>query len=78
MDIIKLNNKPIELTTEFVDNILALLKEAHDKMDNYNASKNEPLAWHSCYWCNGTGYDGNGLDHDEDCILVKIRKVIDV
>ena len=65
----------------------ALLKEAHDKMDDYNAGNN--IGLHNpaskqdpyCIWCAGwppsiTGYDGNGLRHTEDCILVRIRKVL--
>lgn len=50
-----------------------LLKEAHDKMDDDNVK----IALGSyCRWCKGAGYDSQGLIHEDDCILVKIRHVI--
>lgn len=61
-----------------------LLKEAHDKMDEANPATYIDdnniigmLVAH-CHFCNETGYDAQGLKHEEDCILVRIRKVVSV
>ena len=56
-----------------------LLKEAHDQMDDMNTHPDTLLSMAQlprCNWCRGEGYDANGMKHDEDCILVKIRHVI--
>jgi hypothetical protein len=50
--------------------VTAALQRAHDVLDDTNAA-NDATAY--CLWCNGKGYDGTGLKHDDDCILVQIR-----
>lgn len=52
-----------------------LLKKAHDLMDDDNVRV--ALSAY-CRWCEFKGYDSNGLKHSDDCILVKIRKEIEV
>lgn len=49
-----------------------LLQLAHDKMDEFN--NQNPLGFPGCLFCGLDGYDGNGLLHTDDCILVQIRK----
>ena len=79
-ELIELNNQPIklpiEITTEFVDNILFLLKEAHDLMDDLNARHQDNRFFPWCNFCHCQSYDSTGLIHEDDCILVKIRHVI--
>lgn len=77
VDLVKLNSEPIELTTGFLDDILQLLKQAHDEMDDINAH-GIPSRDLGCVFCSGTGYSSTRLIHSDDCILVKIRKVINV
>ena len=57
-----------------------LLKEAHDKMDDFNARQPvQSLVFpYGCEWCGVSGHDAQGLKHRDDCILVKIRHVIHV
>lgn len=58
------------------DEILPLLKEAHDKMDDFNVTHNkeDTVGW--CRWCISEGYDGQGLLHTDNCVLIRIRKVL--
>lgn len=58
------------------ENWKKLLEEAHDKMDDLNAAHQEMRLFAWCNFCHESGYDANGLIHDEDCILVKIRKIL--
>ena len=60
-------------TEHLLNDLEELLQNAHDNMDGYNnrhLSKTSP----NCKFCSGEGYDGNGLIHSEDCILVRIRQ----
>lgn len=53
-----------------------LLKEAHDLLDDENAGENAHYRdgkLPKCIWCETVGYDGTGMKHSEDCILVRIR-----
>ena len=56
----------------------ALLKEAHDKMDDMNAELDTSVELPAprCKFCLETGYNANGLIHTEDCIIQKIRRVL--
>lgn len=56
--------------------IYPILKRAHDTMDDMNVSidKDEPL----CRFCWSYEHNGTGIIHTDDCILVAIRKVVDV
>lgn len=50
-----------------------LLQLAHDKMDDMNAGYEQTHL--DCFWCSSPGsYDGQGLRHADDCVLVLIRK----
>lgn len=49
------------------------LQSAHDRMDNVNASTTRA----ECVWCRAEGYDGDGLKHTEDCIIVVCRAALD-
>lgn len=56
--------------------LLELLGEIHEKLDDTNArfgSINNGF----CLWCSSMVYDGKeGIIHDLDCIIRKIRRVI--
>lgn len=54
--------------------ILEILKLAHDKMDEDNTK----IALGSyCRWCLGTyGYNEHGIHHEDDCVLVRIRRLV--
>lgn len=54
--------------------VLAVLQLAHDKMD----ARNQDLtSGNHCLWCKGPwGYDGNGIRHEEDCVLMRIRRLV--
>jgi hypothetical protein len=56
------------------DGLEALLKEAHDAMDDLNADDDAHVV--GCGWCQSFGYDGDGLNHKDDCILVRIRQAL--
>lgn len=48
------------------------LKRAHDLMDDENAKQESAR----CVWCDSTHYDGNGLIHDDSCIILAIRGIL--
>lgn len=87
----RVTKKRISYDSEYTYKIVELLKEAHDKMDDFNAGNNSGLEngvggtgrdERFCTWCQSwpprlIGYDAQGLKHEDDCILVKIRKVVD-
>lgn len=50
-----------------------LLREAHDSMDELNNNTPDGAV---CWFCTEAGYDGTGIKHKEDCVLVKIRREI--
>lgn len=50
-----------------------LLQEAHDKMDDANVEY-ESHGASGCLYCEGEGYNENGQIHQDDCILVRIRR----
>lgn len=55
--------------------LLKLLKRAHDAMDEHNNhALPDGFIW--CDWCKGSGYDGDGIQHKDECILVEIRQLI--
>lgn len=58
---------------------LELIQRMHDIMDNENASyarNSEINSTVGCMWCSGVGYDGNGLKHSDDCVLILARKLL--
>lgn len=58
---------------EYIENLLVV---AHEKMDADNATLAQGQ---HCRWCKGPwGYDENGIRHDSDCILIRIRQVVKV
>ena len=67
LDILKINRRT------------SLLQKAHDLLDDANAKDPyfRSVSVH-CLWCKGRGYDGYGLIHTTDCILVLIRKELSV
>lgn len=67
----------LSLVLQQRNNMVSLLQEAHDKMDDYNARHNPEQTVAFCMWCLEEGYDANGLIHQDDCILVRIRKVLE-
>ncbi len=56
-----------------LDDAYALLKQAHDKMDDANTGLMPPDDL--CHWCCAKKYDAQGIIHDEDCVLVRIRAI---
>ena len=50
----------------------ALLQHCHDLLDAANADIDHA----SCNYCPAEGYDGNGLKHDDDCIIQQLREVL--
>lgn len=54
-----------------------LLQTAHDKMDELNnlgLERTDTWGLPVCMFCSEFGYDGQGLKHKDNCILVLIRK----
>lgn len=63
-----------EINPEWVLYLEGLLKVSHDKMDQDN---NKIALGSYCRWCKGAyGYNEQGILHDDDCILVRIRQVV--
>lgn len=52
----------------------SLLQRCHDLMDDYNANLDKQIQRPMCHWCNQTGYDGDGLYHDSNCVIMLLRK----
>lgn len=48
------------------------LRHAHKLLDMANADVNNA----ACQYCPAEGYDGDGLNHDEDCIISTIRRLL--
>lgn len=48
-----------------------LLRKVHQAMDNVNASYGWPRAF--CLFCHSNDYDGIGIIHQEDCIILEVR-----
>lgn len=59
-----------EFNDRYVEHIEKLLADIHNELDQ----KNEE----SCQLCGKSGYDGQGLLHTDECILVRIREVVKV
>lgn len=54
--------------------ILEVLQLAHDKMDEDN---NKIALGKYCRWCMSSwGYNENGIHHEDDCVLIRIRKLV--
>jgi hypothetical protein len=49
------------------------LEAAHSVMDDDNAAITMGAY---CRWCHEKGYDGDGLIHNADCILMEIRALL--
>jgi hypothetical protein len=56
------------------ENWKTLLLEAHEILDDLNAS--ELKINDVCYFCHVRGYNGKGILHTDNCILIKIRQVL--
>lgn len=56
--------------------IQPLLQKCHDVMDEMNNDADSRNGGKSCHFCMGVGYDANGLIHEDDCVLVLLRKEI--
>ena len=48
-----------------------MLKELHDACDNLNALMGTPESL--CVFCHSQYYDGSGIIHKSDCVMVKVR-----
>jgi len=53
--------------------LLDLLKEAHDRMDDANTEIE--YKDYVCMWCYSESWDGTGIIHSGDCILIRMRKI---
>lgn len=75
----KVSSNPSE-NLKWIENeqLKLLLKEAHDLMDDFNSDSRWSDEKPYCGWCKTWGYDQHGLIHKDDCILVRIRKAINV
>jgi hypothetical protein len=49
-----------------------MLRRAHDLLDAANADIDHA----ACQYCASEGYDGDGLRHEEDCIITVLRRHI--
>lgn len=49
-----------------------MLARAHDLLDGFNAD----IGHAACQYCSAEGYDGDGLRHNEDCIIALLRREI--
>lgn len=45
---------------------------AHSLLDGANAVSSSG----SCVWCEGRGYDGDGLIHTDDCAVILLRQAL--
>jgi len=59
------------MITASLAHIKLVLQMTHDMMDDYNASQ-----FSHCQFCYELGYDGDGLRHKDDCIIIHLRKAI--
>lgn len=50
-----------------------VMRRAHDLLDDMNADEN---GGRMCLFCLELGYDGNGLRHADDCILIEARSAL--
>lgn len=57
-----------------LDKAAAVIAKAHDLMDEANAVQSRT----TCIWCHNRGYDGDGLKHFDNCVLVEARKLLPV
>ena len=48
------------------------LRRTHDVLDDLNANASSAM----CLWCHEKGYDGDGLKHKDDCVLVAAREAL--
>lgn len=70
------NDEYEPINPAYVEHIEKLLKVAHDKMDDDNVATGNGQ---HCRWCKGPwGVNEMGIRHEEDCIIVQIRRVINV
>lgn len=53
---------------------LELLKECENILDQFNFDKGTKFK--KCIYCGAIQYDGDGIIHDRDCLLVRLREKI--
>lgn len=65
-----------QINPEYVLLLEGLLVLSHNKMDEDNV---KTANGYHCRWCKGPwGYDQQGIRHEDDCILIRIRQVVTV
>jgi len=69
----KLNHQ-LTAQRDQVEKLRKALSLAHDKMDDTNTGITHPEML--CVWCESSNYNGGGIVHGNDCILLVMRQAI--
>ena len=64
---------------EILNEIADVLKLAHKYLDDHNAEATEKAWRHLCSYCDSDQYNGElGIVHRDDCIIKRIRRLVNV